>query len=382
VVVRLVPLLAWLFAVATLLSRDRLGRFRFASMGLAPLDQFPGVRNWTVGFPFVALRMVSFAVDHHDALTGAALPPPAPKVSSDTYRRLQDTSRPPDRYSFVNYLGFVFYAPLAVAGPICSFNAWHAQMEAPHPTPPRDLLLYTGRLLFAYVCLIAVLHVSYVTAIVDTATHGFPDLFKLVSGMEFVMFSFCIFMFTWLKLLVIWRFFRLWALLAGVYTVENMTRCVLNNYSALDFWRSWHCSFNVWILRYLYVPLGGNRRRLLNTFVAFTFVAVWHDLDWRLVHWAWGVVAIVVPELLVLRIVSGPRLLRLRSQWFYRPLCITAMAANASLLILANSAGFFFFGPSLQVLAASWWSGVSLGAALWYGAFLWALMDIALYVRR
>jgi D-alanyl-lipoteichoic acid acyltransferase DltB (MBOAT superfamily) len=221
-----------------------------------------------------------------------------------------------------------------------------------------------------------------VTAIVDTATHGFPDLFKLVSGMEFVMFSFCIFMFTWLKLLVIWRFFRLWALLAGVYTVENMTRCVLNNYSALDFWRSWHCSFNVWILRYLYVPLGGNRRRLLNTFVAFTFVAVWHDLDWRRVHWAWGVVAIVVPELLVLRIVSGPRLLRLRSQWFYRPLCITAMAANASLLILANSAGFFFFGPSLQVLAASWWSGVSLGAALWYGAFLWALMDIALYVRR
>lgn len=38
VVVRLVPLLAWLFAVATLLSRDRLGRFR--PFFLSPLAEF------------------------------------------------------------------------------------------------------------------------------------------------------------------------------------------------------------------------------------------------------------------------------------------------------------------------------------------------------
>jgi len=25
------------------------------------------------------------------------------------------------------------------------------------------------------------------------------------------------------------------------------------------FWRSWHASYNRWLVRYVYVPLGGNR---------------------------------------------------------------------------------------------------------------------------
>jgi len=42
----------------------------------------------------------------------------------------------------------------------------------------------------------------------------------------------------WLKLLLIWRFFRIWALADGIETPENMIRYVINNYSALGFWRS------------------------------------------------------------------------------------------------------------------------------------------------
>ena len=30
---------------------------------------------------------------------------------------------------------------------------------------------------------------------------------------------------------LIWRFFRLWALLDGVDTIENMARCMSNNYT-------------------------------------------------------------------------------------------------------------------------------------------------------
>lgn len=54
------------------------------------------------------------------------------------------------------------------------------------------------------------------------------------------------------QLLVIWRFFRLWALLDGIDTPENMVRCMANNYSTLGFWRSWHRSYNLWLLRYDY----------------------------------------------------------------------------------------------------------------------------------
>lgn len=34
------------------------------------------------------------------------------------------------------------------------------------------------------------------------------------------------------------------------------------------------------LCRYLYIPLGGAKWRVLNIWVIFTFVALWHDLEW------------------------------------------------------------------------------------------------------
>lgn len=51
------------------------------------------------------------------------------------------------------------------------------------------------------------------------------------------------------QLLLPWRFFRLWALADGVDPPENMVRCMANNYSTFGFWKSWHRSYNLWIVR-------------------------------------------------------------------------------------------------------------------------------------
>lgn len=37
---------------------------------------------------------------------------------------------------------------------------------------------------------------------------------------------------------------------------------------------------NDYNFRYMYIPLGGSQRKLLNVWVIFTFVAIWHDLEW------------------------------------------------------------------------------------------------------
>ena len=63
------------------------------------------------------------------------------------------------------------------------------------------------------------------------------------------------------------------------------------------FWRSWHASYNLWLVRYLYVPLGGSRHRALAVWPVFTFVAAWHDLEWRLLAWAWLSCLLFAPEL-------------------------------------------------------------------------------------
>jgi D-alanyl-lipoteichoic acid acyltransferase DltB (MBOAT superfamily) len=99
------------------------------------------------------------------------------------------------------------------------------------------------------------------------------------------------------QLLIPWRFFRAWALLDGIDPPENMVRCMANNYSTFGFWRSWHRSYNLWIIRYIYIPLGGSRNVVLNTVLVFSFVALWHDLTFRLLMWGWLVSLFVIPEL-------------------------------------------------------------------------------------
>ena len=108
-----------------------------------------------------------------------------------------------------------------------------------------------------------------------------------------------------------WRFFRLWSLADGVDPPENMVRCMANNYSTLGFWRSWHRSFNLWILRYIYVPLGGSRNVLASTLLVFTFVALWHDLSLRLLTWGWAISLFIVPELLARRLLPEDQVRRL-----------------------------------------------------------------------
>lgn len=64
------------------------------------------------------------------------------------------------------------------------------------------------------------------------ATSGVWRIAQL-SSTEVGVTSFWVLNFMWLKFLVIWRFFRSWALLDGVETPENISRCVYS------YWRFW-----------------------------------------------------------------------------------------------------------------------------------------------
>src|SRR6202044_3214030 len=108
-----------------------------------------------------------------------------------------------------------------------------------------------------------------------------------------------------------------------------MLRCMSNNYSALAFWRSWHRSFNRWIIRYIYIPLGGNKRPIVNTLAVFTFVAVWHDISLKLLAWGWLVTLFILPEVIA-RMIMPPKKVglfkfKINTQWNswpgYRHVC-------------------------------------------------------------
>lgn len=59
--------------------------------------------------------------------------------------------------------------------------------------------------------------------------------------------------------------------------------------SVKEFWNRWHMTLGRFFTKYLYIPLGGNRkgkpRRFLNTMIVFTVSGLWHGANWTFVVW-------------------------------------------------------------------------------------------------
>ncbi len=59
--------------------------------------------------------------------------------------------------------------------------------------------------------------------------------------------------------------------------------------SVRDFWRRWHISLSTWFKEYVYIPLGGNRkgkvRTYLNLFIVFLLTGIWHGANYTFLIW-------------------------------------------------------------------------------------------------
>ena len=49
--------------------------------------------------------------------------------------------------------------------------------------------------------------------------------------------------------------------------------------------------------RYIYIPLGGTKNLKFTTVLVFSFVALWHDLSFRLLAWGWLISLFILPEI-------------------------------------------------------------------------------------
>ncbi len=56
-----------------------------------------------------------------------------------------------------------------------------------------------------------------------------------------------------------------------------------------EFWRRWHISLSTWLRDYIYIPLGGNRkgtvRTYVNNFATMLIGGLWHGAAWKFVFW-------------------------------------------------------------------------------------------------
>lgn len=73
--------------------------------------------------------------------------------------------------------------------------------------------------------------------------------------------------------------------ICGFHYRENFNHPYIAR-SATDFWRRWHISLGSFFRDYLYIPLGGKRRRVYrNLLIVWALTGLWHGASWNFMFW-------------------------------------------------------------------------------------------------
>ena len=74
----------------------------------------------------------------------------------------------------------------------------------------------------------------------------------------------------------------------GFDFLENFNYPYTSN-SIKEFWRRWHISLSSWFRDYLYIPLGGNRKGVVRTYInlliVFFVTGLWHGASFNFIIW-------------------------------------------------------------------------------------------------
>ncbi|HEX2946904.1 MAG TPA: MBOAT family O-acyltransferase [Clostridia bacterium] len=184
----------------------------------------------------------------------------------------------PERH-FGKYALFVSFFPQIAAGPIGRFESLRPQLDSKHIFDAERIR--SGLLLIGQ-GLIKKLVIADRLAVLVNSVYDAPAKH---SGIHFaiatVFFSIQIYCdFSGYTDIAIGS-----ARLLGISLMENFKRPYLGT-SVAGFWKRWHISLTSWFRDYLYIPLGGNRKRHLPN-ILFVFLAsgLWHGASLTFVIW-------------------------------------------------------------------------------------------------
>jgi len=196
----------------------------------------------------------------------------------DSYR--QETKE----YDFLNYALFVTFFPQLIAGPIVH----HKEMMPQFAQKENGVINYQnitmGLFLFA-------IGLFKKVVIADTfaiwATEGFDvaeSLTMFEAWVTSLSYTFQLY----------FDFSGYTDMAIGLGLLFNIKLPINFNspYKALsiqDFWRRWHITLSRFLRDYIYIPLGGNRKGNIRTYInlltTFILGGIWHGAGWTFVFW-------------------------------------------------------------------------------------------------
>uniref|UniRef100_A0A3Q1GPB4 Hedgehog acyltransferase n=1 Tax=Acanthochromis polyacanthus TaxID=80966 RepID=A0A3Q1GPB4_9TELE len=190
---------------------------------------------------------------------------------------------------------YTFYHPFFYNGPIITYKDYTEQMRRPAEESDREesalsyFLLRSVRIVLWWCIAEYMIHVMYMHCIQSNETY-----IEILPPWALGGLALALVQFFYVKYLVL---FGLPSMLA---TLDNLVppllpRCVSIMYSFTGMWRHFDEGLYRWLIRYIYVPLGGSRHgalyKMLSTGLAFGFVCLWHGGHdylqyWALMNWA------------------------------------------------------------------------------------------------
>jgi alginate O-acetyltransferase complex protein AlgI len=185
------------------------------------------------------------------------------------------------KVSLSTLTGYVLFFPHLIAGPILRPIELIPQLQ--HPRSALSAHFYAGLAIFTIGLVKKLVFADQIAAVVDAAykadTLSAPNAWLAIYG--FSMQIYCDFSgYTDMAIGI--------ALIVGIRLPNNFLR-PYGAASLIDFWRRWHITLSFWLRDYLYIPLGGNRRGRLRTYlnmiITMTLGGLWHGASWTFVIW-------------------------------------------------------------------------------------------------
>ena len=208
-----------------------------------------------VGISFYTFKAMSYAID--------------------VYR---GEARPMRR--FTDYMCFEAFFPDLVAGPIIRYAALEEQMRVRQHTLDK---FARGVAFFSLGMAKKILLANPMGHLADTAFAAGPKHFY-DAWLGLVGYAFQIYFdFAGYSDMAVGL-----ALMLGFVLIQNFDSPYKAR-SITEFWRRWHISLSTWLRDYLYIPLGGNRKGPVRTYVnlmtVMLFGGLWHGASWNFVIW-------------------------------------------------------------------------------------------------
>jgi alginate O-acetyltransferase complex protein AlgI len=195
----------------------------------------------------------------------------------DVYRGHLAATRDPFDFAL-----FITFFPVLVAGPIIRASDFLPQIQTPRTVSWEATFL--GFRQFAFGFFKKVLIADTVGAFVDQVFEkagSFDSVTTWIAVIPYAIQIYCDFSGYSDMAIGTARFF-------GFEFPDNFNRPYLSR-RIDEFWRRWHISLSSWLRDYLYIPLGGNRKGRLRTYINLMLTmligGLWHGAAWTFVFW-------------------------------------------------------------------------------------------------